>query len=213
MVAGRGEGWEALSGGEGWEALFWLLFERTSNPVVLVDLDRQILAANGPAATLLGAARASPGRPAADIIAPDERDRSAAEWEDLLRSHEYTGTRTLLRGDGSKVPVEFAARLAEIENRRVAVYVVADPPERRGPVSAARELPLTNREREVVTLIALGRTTGQIARELYLSPATVRTHVRNAMGKLKVHTRAELVATAMSRDQALHAERLRQASD
>jgi DNA-binding CsgD family transcriptional regulator len=36
-----------------------------------------------------------------------------------------------------------------------------------------------------------------IAEELSISPETVRTHVRNAMAKLDVHTRAELVAVAL----------------
>lgn len=57
---------------------------------------------------------------------------------------------------------------------------------------------LTDREREVVALITLGRTTRHISQELYISPATVRTHVRNAMTKLNVHTRAHLVALALS---------------
>jgi DNA-binding NarL/FixJ family response regulator len=67
------------------------------------------------------------------------------------------------------------------------------------------EHPLTERERQVITLIALGRGTRAIASELYISPATVRTHVRNAMSKLGAHTRAQLVAAALcSGGLALH---------
>jgi DNA-binding CsgD family transcriptional regulator len=57
---------------------------------------------------------------------------------------------------------------------------------------------LTPREREVIRLVAQGATTGQIAVELYLSPATVRTHVRNAMVKTQARTRAHLVAIVLS---------------
>jgi len=57
---------------------------------------------------------------------------------------------------------------------------------------------LTEREREVVVLIALGLETGGIAEELTISVDTVRTHVRNAMAKLGAHTRAQLVAVVMS---------------
>jgi DNA-binding CsgD family transcriptional regulator len=53
---------------------------------------------------------------------------------------------------------------------------------------------LTPREREVVRRVALGRSTPQIAADLSLSPATVRSHVRNAMVKAGAHTRAQLVA-------------------
>jgi DNA-binding NarL/FixJ family response regulator len=60
----------------------------------------------------------------------------------------------------------------------------------------------------VVTLIALGRETGQIAEELHISGETVRTHVRNAMSKLCAHTRAQLVAVALCTDKAIHLPRL-----
>ena len=43
---------------------------------------------------------------------------------------------------------------------------------------------LTHREREVLTLVAEGRSNSEIAGDLYLSPATVKTHVNRAMTKL-----------------------------
>ena len=52
---------------------------------------------------------------------------------------------------------------------------------------------LTGREREIVAWVATGRTNEQIARELSLSPATVRTHAGRAMVKLNARTRAQLV--------------------
>ncbi len=58
--------------------------------------------------------------------------------------------------------------------------------------------PLTQREREVLRLLAQGLDTRASARALYLSPATVRNHVRNLMRKLGAHTRAEAVALALS---------------
>jgi DNA-binding CsgD family transcriptional regulator len=56
---------------------------------------------------------------------------------------------------------------------------------------------LTAREREVVRRVALGASTRRIAADMYLSPATVRSHVRNAMVKTGAHTRAQLVAIAL----------------
>jgi len=55
---------------------------------------------------------------------------------------------------------------------------------------------LTGRELEIVEMIAIGLTGPEIATELHLSHATVRTHVRNAMNKLGAHSRAHLVAKA-----------------
>jgi len=55
---------------------------------------------------------------------------------------------------------------------------------------------LTDREREVVALVAQGLTNDEIAAELVLSPATARTHVSRAMVKLQARDRAQLVVFA-----------------
>lgn len=55
---------------------------------------------------------------------------------------------------------------------------------------------LTQREREVMTLVADGLTNGEIAPKLHMSPATVRTHVSRAMIKLGARDRAQLVVLA-----------------
>jgi DNA-binding NarL/FixJ family response regulator len=56
--------------------------------------------------------------------------------------------------------------------------------------------PLTDREREVVALVAEGLSNDQIAERLVVSPATVRTHVGRAMSKLDARDRAQLVVIA-----------------
>jgi DNA-binding NarL/FixJ family response regulator len=55
---------------------------------------------------------------------------------------------------------------------------------------------LTEREREIVALVAQGLTNDEIAAELVLSPATARTHVSRAMVKLHARDRAQLVVFA-----------------
>jgi DNA-binding NarL/FixJ family response regulator len=55
---------------------------------------------------------------------------------------------------------------------------------------------LTDREREVVGLVAAGLTNDEIAGRLFVSPATVRTHVGRAMTKLAARDRAQLVVFA-----------------
>lgn len=57
---------------------------------------------------------------------------------------------------------------------------------------------LTAREREVCTLLATGLSGEEIAQRLFLSPETVRTHIRNAMQRLRVKTRAQLIAQAIT---------------
>jgi DNA-binding CsgD family transcriptional regulator len=61
------------------------------------------------------------------------------------------------------------------------------------PVSAEQSVfpQLTSREREVLTLVAAGRSNSQIAADLFLSPKTVRNNVSNIFAKLHVADRAE----------------------
>ena len=61
----------------------------------------------------------------------------------------------------------------------------------------SRELDrLTDREREVMALVAAGLTNEEIAEKLFLSPATAKTHVSRAMVKLGARDRAQLVVFA-----------------
>ena len=55
---------------------------------------------------------------------------------------------------------------------------------------------LTEREREVLCLVARGMSNGEIATELFISPATSKTHVSRVMMKLGARDRAQLVAIA-----------------
>jgi PAS domain S-box-containing protein len=56
---------------------------------------------------------------------------------------------------------------------------------------------LTRRELEVLRLVAQGGNTKAIAEKLHVSPATIRNHVQNILGKLGAHSRLEAVAYAM----------------
>jgi PAS domain S-box-containing protein len=191
-------------GDSGWERLFWLVFERTLNPVLLLDEERRIVALNEAALTLLGGERERLiGSSIRGSVDPSERPRSDREWQEFLRTGEYSGSRDLIRADGSEVQVDFAARLADVGGERRAIYVLMPREEPEPPRSPTAEQTLTRREREIVTLIALGRDTAEIAAELHVSPETVRSHVRNAMAKLDVHTRAQLVAVVLCAEHAL----------
>jgi DNA-binding NarL/FixJ family response regulator len=55
---------------------------------------------------------------------------------------------------------------------------------------------LTEREREVLTLIARGMCNSEIARELYLSQATVKTHVARVLRKMGLRDRTQAVVAA-----------------
>jgi len=86
-------------------------------------------------------------------------------------------------GGGRYVHPELGARLIAAE---------ADE-ERR-----AAEDPLSDREREVLRLLALGHTNQEIAKQLYISIRTAETHRAHIMQKLRLSTRAELVRYAIA---------------
>jgi two-component system, NarL family, response regulator NreC len=75
-----------------------------------------------------------------------------------------------------------------------ARLVAAETAERR----RAEEDPLSDREREVLRLLALGHTNQEIAKELYISVRTAETHRAHIMQKLRLTTRAELVRYALA---------------
>jgi two-component system response regulator NreC len=58
---------------------------------------------------------------------------------------------------------------------------------------------LTDREREILRLIALGYTNQEIAKQLYLSVRTIEAHRRHILDKLRLSTRADLVRYALER--------------
>ena len=63
----------------------------------------------------------------------------------------------------------------------------------------AEEDPLSEREREVLRLLALGHTNQEIAKMLFISVRTAETHRAHIMQKLRLQTRADLVAYALER--------------
>lgn len=75
-----------------------------------------------------------------------------------------------------------------------ARLVAAEAQER----AAAAADPLSDREREVLRLLALGHTNQEIAEELYISVRTAESHRAHIMQKLRLATRAELVRYALS---------------
>jgi DNA-binding NarL/FixJ family response regulator len=72
-------------------------------------------------------------------------------------------------------------------------------------VAAARERgderrvvePLTPRELEILRALTEGMSTPEICERLFIAPNTLRTHVQNIMGKLRVHSKLEAVAFAL----------------
>jgi DNA-binding NarL/FixJ family response regulator len=92
--------------------------------------------------------------------------------------------RIVMRGDSLLSPAVTRTLISEF---------VARPPD---AVSAAGMETLTNREREVVAMVAHGLSNDEIAAAMVLSPTTAKTHVSRAMVKLGARDRAQLVVFA-----------------
>ena len=93
-----------------------------------------------------------------------------------------------------RVVADGEALLAPTVTKRLISEFVARPEHRRPTASALHEL--TDREREVLALVAGGMSNDEIAAHLVISPATSRTHVSRIITKLHARDRAQLVVLA-----------------
>ncbi len=116
--------------------------------------------------------------------------------KDIEPAELLQAVRVVARGD---------ALLSPTVTRRLIAEFAGRPEQRR--VATADLKVLTEREREVMALAAAGHSNDEIAAELYVSPATAKTHVSRAMAKLGARDRAQLVVIAY--ETGLVAPRLR----
>jgi DNA-binding NarL/FixJ family response regulator len=96
--------------------------------------------------------------------------------------------------EGVRVVVAGEALLAPSITRRLLEQFVQRPPS--AEVAAPALADLTEREREVLTSIARGRSNAEIAGDLFLSEATVKTHVNRIFSKLDLRDRVQAVVLA-----------------
>jgi DNA-binding NarL/FixJ family response regulator len=94
--------------------------------------------------------------------------------------------RTVNRGDALLSPTATKALIGRF----------LDQPGHHSSSTPDRLTALTDREREILTLVGTGMSNQQIAEQLVVSPHTVKTHVKRTMVKLGAHDRAQLVVIA-----------------
>jgi DNA-binding CsgD family transcriptional regulator len=122
----------------------------------------------------------------AEALMAGTGDREAA-GEALRRAAEISGRLGARPLDAEARALAHRARLRLAADAAAPVTDAATPADRLG---------LTPREVEVLTLVAAGRSNGQIAQALFISPKTASVHVSNILAKLGVHTRVEAAAIA-----------------
>ena len=179
--------------------------------MLIADDQRRWVTGNAAACELLGIAREDvPWRKIDDFTPQSEHRRLEDQWQAFLTSGTAEGWYQLYVPDRGPVPVEFSATANVLPARHLSVFIPPDeaveqaegavvPDPAWTPVMAtdSERLELTEREREVMTLVASGLQGGDVAELLFVSPETVKSHVSNAMGKLGAHTRAHAVAIAL----------------
>jgi len=180
--------------------------------MLIADDQRRWVTGNDAAAELLGISRDEvPWRTIDEFTPPTGRTRLEELWQAFLANGVAEGWLELSLPERGLLPVEFSATANVLPTRHLSVLIPTDkalPVEQAGStfasgvsskpgaVSSGR-LELTEREREVITLVASGFHNEEMATQLFLSPETVKSHVQHAMEKLDVHTRAHAVAVAL----------------
>jgi DNA-binding CsgD family transcriptional regulator len=119
-------------------------------------------------------------RLAESLVEAGDREAAAAQWRLAAQAAELLGARPL------------QAALADLGRRaRIGSTERGGGAGDRGPLAG-----LTDREREVLALLAAGCSNREIASDLFISPKTVSVHVSNILGKLKAASRTEAAAIA-----------------
>ena len=160
--------------------------------IVVADDDRRYVHANPAACELLGIAHDDligmrteevTGTPAGEIEAVWSRFRDAGVLAGTFPLPSPVGPRN----------VPFIAVADVTPGRHLAIFLPAR--------ANGSWQPLSQREREVVGLVALGATGREVGEKLSVTSATVETHIRNAMRRLGARNRSHLVTLAILRNE------------
>ncbi|MDT8913306.1 response regulator transcription factor [Amycolatopsis sp. PS_44_ISF1] len=175
----------ATNGAEAVEAV-----ERHGPDVVLMDLHMPVM--DGVEAT----ERIKAARPSAQVVVLTTFD----DDESILAALE-AGASGYLTKEADRAKIEQAVRGAgagqvvlapEVQRRLLSLAT------RRSRPAAEPEFGLTTREREILGLIGEGLRNPEIAGRLFISEATVKTHINNLFAKAGFHSRADAVRYALS---------------
>lgn len=169
----EGEMWSARVAAE-WARIQWLAGGEVPRDDLLDRWQRALTTAldygHVPEEARIRATRASILRLVGDPAAADADERRSRELADRLAAPALAVSPTV------RAPGPAPARAAAVSPRQIA--------------------PLTAREREVLALVAAGRSNGEVGRQLYITTKTASVHVSNILAKLGAGSRTEAAAIA-----------------
>jgi PAS domain S-box-containing protein len=193
---------------QGWRRLFTAAFKRSRNAMVLADERRTIVDVNRAFCNTVQRRRADlVGKPLYSVVRQGT-EVSDARWKELLDHDESVGDAVVDLPDGNTLRAHWAAHPETVTDRRLVLIVTVST--YRAGRHFRREIDddhepgeLSERELEIVRLVAMGLSGPEIAEQLHISHNTVRTHIHNAMIKTGARSRAHLVAKALGAGIAL----------
>lgn len=178
-------------------------FDRSPIPMSIVDNERRHLEANAAARLLFRMSLSELRRlRIEDLTAEQNLPAMHEAWEELLERGTVSDRYMVTFKDGSTLSVFYAAIANALPGQHLIVFVPTDWPgdeleELQPAVGSSADDRLSPRQVEVLRLVALGANVSQIAHELSISEATVKTHVKNILHRLGARNRAHAVALAM----------------
>src|SRR5436309_193119 len=168
-------------------------------PASLHDVEGRFVHMNAAAERASGSSNAQQlGRHFTDPLPPEAREKVAAQFRRAVERGEPTDFETVFLDASGHLRGVRAQQLPlrqgdEIVGVLILAFDVRKPASE--PIVEPRPH-LTPRQREILDLIASGLSTSEIAKELALSPETVRNHLRGVLRELHAHTRLEAIAMA-----------------
>jgi PAS domain S-box-containing protein len=178
-------------------------FDRSCIPMVIIDNDRRVLDVNAAGKFLSRMSLRELRRLRIDDLTAGQDLAALKEaWKELLRRGTVSDRHFVTFTDGSTLWVFYAAIANALPGRHLIVFVPADWPgneleELHPAIQPGLRGPLSTRQVEVLRMVAMGASATEMADELSISEATVRTHVKNILERLGAKNRAHAVAVAM----------------
>jgi ATP/maltotriose-dependent transcriptional regulator MalT len=192
---------EAALGASGDPRRLNRIFDHNLVPLLMVDGRRRCVEANRPARLAFRLSLAEiRNHTVDDLSTPELLGEMERQWARLLDTGRVTGRYQLAGGEATRLEIVYYALANVLPGLHLFAFVPAAWPEDElGVEDDGHDLAasLTPREIDVLILAADGLSGPELAKELFVSRATINTHFRNIYVKLGVRSRAAAVAKAM----------------
>jgi PAS domain S-box-containing protein len=181
---------------------FRIVCQTTLDALLVVDDERRVVRVNRAATKLYRVSVEQFLASRLDDFSPPEYFEVLVDlWARFEHEGAQQGHYEVLRGDGTRTMVEYRARrdFGDGEHLIAAREVVGRPPLEDGLWAQRVRMQLSPRELEVLQLVAAGNSGPEIGELLFVSPGTVKTHLKNIYGKLGARDRGSAVAEGLRR--------------